>query len=187
MYYNMKPVIIAIVGPSGCGKTTAAEHIEKEFGIPTIVSFTTRPMRPGETQGREHQFVSDDQVPARETMLAYTFFGGYHYWASHEQIPENGACTYVIDEKGLLMLQEKYGDRYELFTILVKMGKHNLHADHTRINRDKERVKIKDSSYNLIIHNNSTLQVFLAIVSSCISHEIKYNPIFKNIRNHGNN
>ena len=38
------PIIITIVGPSGSGKTTMA-NIMSENGIPTIVSYTTRPMR----------------------------------------------------------------------------------------------------------------------------------------------
>ena len=57
------PIIITIVGPSGSGKTTMA-NIMSENGIPTIVSYTTRPMREEETNGKEQsptQNVSLDQ------------------------------------------------------------------------------------------------------------------------------
>ena len=50
----MKPVIIAIVGRSGSGKTYMAEFLRKKMNIPTIVSYTTRRKRPGETDGVEH-------------------------------------------------------------------------------------------------------------------------------------
>lgn len=165
----MKPVIIAIVGPSGCGKTTMAEFIKKEFGIPTIVSYTTRPMRDNETQGKEHQFVSESEMPQKEEMLAYTQFGGYHYWASHNQVTANGICTYVIDEKGLIMLNEKYGDIYRVFSILVKMDKDSLHADSERIDRDKERVVIPEEQYNVVINNDGTLGEFLLNVRRTVS------------------
>ena len=58
----MKTKIIAIVGPSGSGKTTLAEYFQRQFCIPTIVSYTTRPMRAGEANGREHWFVGKCDV-----------------------------------------------------------------------------------------------------------------------------
>lgn len=176
----MKPIIIAIVGPSGCGKTTMAEYIKKVFYIPTIVSFTTRPMRDGETQGREHQFVTDEQLPSQDEILAYTKFGGYHYWALHSQIPAKGICTYVIDEKGLLMLDEKYGDKYELFPVLIKMNKNSIQADTDRIQRDKYRVVLGDEWYKLIITNDGTLDEFLHKVKLAIGNEINTNSLFHN-------
>ncbi len=39
----MKPIIIAIVGASGSGKTHLSKFLQKEFGIPAIISTTTRP------------------------------------------------------------------------------------------------------------------------------------------------
>ncbi len=54
-----RPIIITIVGPSGSGKTTMA-NIMSENGIPTIVSYTTRPMREEETNGKEHWFVTPE-------------------------------------------------------------------------------------------------------------------------------
>ena len=86
----MKPLIIAIVGASGSGKTTLSKLLEEQCGIIPIVSYTTRPKRIEETNGVEHWFVSEDEMPARNLMLAYTVFGGYHYWATHAQDRENG-------------------------------------------------------------------------------------------------
>ena len=43
----MKPIIIAIVGASGSGKTHLSKFLQKEFGIPAIISTTTRPRREG--------------------------------------------------------------------------------------------------------------------------------------------
>ena len=68
----MKPVIIAIVGRSGNGKTYMAEFLRKKMNIPTIVSYTTRRKRPGETDGMEHFFIGSEQVPEGDDMLAYT-------------------------------------------------------------------------------------------------------------------
>ena len=75
----MKSTILAIVGPSGSGKTTLAEHLKDKLNIPVIVSYTTRPIRDGEIDGKDHHFVSEQDMPPHEKMLAYTKFGGYHY------------------------------------------------------------------------------------------------------------
>ena len=81
-----KPLIYAVVGASGCGKNTATQIME-ELGIPSLVSFTTRDMRPGEINGKEHWFVPENYIPPKDRMLAYTYFGGKHYWTTIDQIP----------------------------------------------------------------------------------------------------
>ena len=93
------PVIITIVGPSGSGKTTMA-NIMSENGIPTIVSYTTRPMREEETNGKEHWFVTPEDKPQMSEMIAYTQFGEHEYWATLQQAMQK-ICTYVSEEKGL--------------------------------------------------------------------------------------
>ena len=48
--------------PSGAGKTTIAKRILAEDGhIRLSVSYTTRPMRPGEVHGRDYFFVDRDE------------------------------------------------------------------------------------------------------------------------------
>lgn len=49
--------IVAIIGPSGAGKDTVADIIADMMGFEKLISYTTRPMREGEKQGREHHFV----------------------------------------------------------------------------------------------------------------------------------
>lgn len=110
--------IICLIGPSGSGKTTLAEALVPT-GIDTIRSYTTRPMRPGEQDGREHIFISEAEAHHLLTTrrpMAYTLFGGYRYFALWSQLnfitslpssarvelaeqPHN-LITYVIDEAG---------------------------------------------------------------------------------------
>ena len=94
------PIIITIVGPSGSGKTTMA-NIMSENGIPTIVSYTTRPMREEETNGKEHWFVTPEDKPQMSEMIAYTQFGEHEYWATLQQAKQK-ICTYVIDPRNMI-------------------------------------------------------------------------------------
>lgn len=161
----MRRKIICIVGPSGSGKTTLANIASKELNIPTLCSYTTRPKRENEINGIDHFFVTKEEMPTKDKMLAYTKFGDYEYWASIEQIPADKPIIYVIDEKGLMMLMEEWGDRYEIDSILIKRNKDLLikTVGEERVRRDRSRVKIDENSYDAVISNNGSLLEFLEI------------------------
>ena len=51
-------VLLVLSSPSGAGKSTIARMLlEKDKDIAMSVSVTTRPMRPGEVEGRDYHFV----------------------------------------------------------------------------------------------------------------------------------
>jgi guanylate kinase len=53
--------MLVLSSPSGAGKTTISRRLLAEDpGITMSVSVTTRPMRPGEVEGRDYYFVSRD-------------------------------------------------------------------------------------------------------------------------------
>jgi guanylate kinase len=57
---------IVVSAPSGAGKTTICKKILGMFpNITYSVSYTTRPPRPGEVDGRDYHFISPDDFRAR--------------------------------------------------------------------------------------------------------------------------
>jgi len=55
-------ILFVLSAPSGTGKTTVAEKvIARVPGIRRSVSTTTRPIRPGEKDGRDYLFVAEDR------------------------------------------------------------------------------------------------------------------------------
>ncbi len=56
-------LMFILSSPSGAGKTTIAKRLLEEEGseLRMSVSVTTRPMRPGETEGQDYFFVDDDR------------------------------------------------------------------------------------------------------------------------------
>ena len=159
----MKKRIIAIVGESGSGKTFASQCLQEKFGWNAIVSYTTRPMRKGEVNGRDHWFVKPSQVPPKSRMCAYTQFGGYEYWTEWNQFQTLFDCVYVIDEKGLidLMAKEQTPISFQLVTIKIKRDKKDG-IDEVRQARDKERIELSDEFYDYVINNNESLEAFCA-------------------------
>lgn len=58
--------IFLVVAPSGAGKSTLVNALlDRDSEIMLSVSYTTRPPRPGEQDGREYHFVSVDDFRAR--------------------------------------------------------------------------------------------------------------------------
>lgn len=160
----MKPIIIAIVGSSGCGKTTLTQHLSQVAKIPSVVSWTARPMRKGERSGREHWFTTTNFVPPRDQMIAHTIFSGFDYWVTRKDIQDLGnVMTYVIDEKGLMMLLEEHGEDYNIVPVLIKRDEDKLINDVgvKRVRRDIGRIRIDERTYEYIIDNNGDLPDFL--------------------------
>ena len=152
----MKQKIIAIMGPSGAGKDTVANFLSIALNIPLLCSFTTRPMRDGEVNGREHFFVKECNTP-KDDMLAYTEYGGYKYWTELSQIKD--ASIYVIDEKGIMDICERFPD-IELVNIYVAAKPETLKARGIapeRMKRDEYRVTMDINSFDYVITNNSSL------------------------------
>ncbi len=62
-----RPVLVVISGPSGVGKDATIRRMkERDLPFYFVVTATTRPMRPGEQEGVDYHFVSQDQF---ETMI----------------------------------------------------------------------------------------------------------------------
>lgn len=153
-YMNNK--ILCIVGESGAGKTLASLHLQNKLGANVICSYTTRPPRPTEIEGREHHFLNI--VPDPNELLAYTTFSGYEYYALKTQVW--GDCTvYVIDEDGLRNLKEAHGDEYRIFSVYMSRpwsSRVKAGVKYKRMERDAQRNKIPLEEYDWVIYNDST-------------------------------
>ncbi|MDG1501152.1 MAG: guanylate kinase [Planctomycetota bacterium] len=57
--------MLVISGPSGCGKSTLCKRLLEDDRVEFSISATTRPMREGETDGREYHFLDADRFRER--------------------------------------------------------------------------------------------------------------------------
>ena len=150
--------LITITGPSGAGKDTVARMLSEITGIPVLVSYTTRKMRDGEQNGREHWFVSPDNVPDKKDMLAYTQYGGYEYWTEIMQIGD--AAIYVIDEEGLRDLHDRFPHiPIVAIGVFATRAIRRLHGvSEERMDRDRKRTAFPLEYFDYRIHNNGSLK-----------------------------
>lgn len=107
--------IIAIVGKTSTGKDTISRYINDKYDIPFIVSYTTRPMRDYETDGKEHYFITKEQmnklISDKNNIIAYTINTetGIEYCATKDCI--KGDCAiYIINPDGIEWLKQNCPD-----------------------------------------------------------------------------
>lgn len=162
-------LIIAIVGQSGTGKTTLGRYLSEKFGYRWVSSYTTRKMRDGETDGIDHCFVDVSEMPERSEMMAYTLFGGNHYWTTIGQFGD-GANVYVIDEKGLLEMED-IAKKNGANILSVYVRRNNIDVDSERIARDNDRMVLDEDYYDIVLDNDADLSSFLESSSEIISRE----------------
>ncbi len=146
--------LITITGPSGAGKDTVARILSELTGRKVVCSYTTRPMRDGEADGREHYFVSSADVPPHEKMLAFTQYGGYEYWTLAEQFKE--PAIYVVDEEGLRSLYRKFPDltAVRLYVDAHLNVRRKRGVSYDRIVRDECRQTLPDNFYQFRVEND---------------------------------
>lgn len=77
-------VLVIVSSPSGAGKTTLTRRLLAEFGpqLEFSVSYTTRPMRPGEVDGRDYWFVTPqkfEEMVERGEFAEHAYVHGNRY------------------------------------------------------------------------------------------------------------
>ena len=97
--------IFYLMGKSSSGKDTLYRKLmEQNRLLKGIVSYTTRPQRAGETDGKEYFFVAEDEMKAMEQKgiviekrVYHTIYGDWSYFTADDgQIQENGGDYLLI-------------------------------------------------------------------------------------------
>jgi guanylate kinase len=115
--------VLVITGPSGAGKGTLIRALIERLPILTVaVSATTRPRRPGEEDGREYRFLSEDEFDRRVRageFLEHVLFIGERYGTLSSEIERIGAqgrtCVLELEIDGALLVQERVAGAVTIF------------------------------------------------------------------------
>lgn len=79
---NIRPgargLLLVISSPSGAGKTTLARRLAAELELQFSVSTTTRSPRPGEVDGKDYHFVSNERFDAMVQANAFAEWAVVH-------------------------------------------------------------------------------------------------------------
>ena len=118
-------LLFVLSSPSGAGKSTIARMIlESDDGIGLSVSATTRPIRPGEVDGRDYHFVSNeefDRLVGEGRFLEWANVFGHRYGTLKSEVVkqiENGRDVLLdIDWQGTQQLKQVDPDIVRVFVL----------------------------------------------------------------------
>jgi guanylate kinase len=122
-----RPTLVTITAPTCSGKNYLMEALERELGFTRIVSTTTRPMRVGETQGVDYDFISLARSIELETFGQFAElieFRGVRYGVTHGEMDRkmlNKAPPMVILEPQGLAAYKKIctENNWDVYTVYV--------------------------------------------------------------------
>lgn len=112
------------MGKSASGKDTLYSRIiaDSTVSVSTIVPYTTRPIRSGETEGAEYHFVTNEQFQALkasgkvvESRTYHTVHGDWSYFTADDgQFDLSGNTNYLLINtlEGFLQLADYFGREY---------------------------------------------------------------------------
>ena len=120
---NQKGIIIVVSGFSGAGKGTVMKALTAKYDKYALsISATTRNPRPGEENGREYFFVSNEEFEKLIEENGLIEHAGYvdHYYGTprkfvEDQLDAGKDVILEIEIQGALQIKEQYPDAVLLF------------------------------------------------------------------------
>ncbi|MAE57616.1 MAG: guanylate kinase [Halobacteriovorax sp.] len=117
--------IIVIVAPSGTGKSTLIKRLKDDFPILLeSVSYTTRSIREGETNGKSYFFVSKDdflEMKSKDEFLEWALVHGNYYGTSKsfvsQKLEEGEFILFDLDVQGTDSFKDYFGDKANVIFI----------------------------------------------------------------------
>ena len=147
-----KKAFIVMSGPSGAGKSTLIREILSLYGskaMTTTVSYTTRPPRGEEQEGRDYHFVSKEQFLAfkeRHFFAEWACVYNYYYATAVEQIEkcwaEGKAIIKDLDLQGADQIKKKYPQALRVF-IAPPSVEELVHRVRKRKENSKEELEVR--------------------------------------------
>lgn len=122
---SRRGVMLVLSSPSGAGKTSISrELLRRDSNLFMSVSATTRPKRPGETEGKDYYFVTPDAfegMVARGEFLEHATVFGNRYGTPiapvEKALSEGRDVLFDIDWQGTQQIASKLPD--DLVTVFI--------------------------------------------------------------------
>jgi guanylate kinase len=126
----MKCPIIVVAAPSGAGKSSFIERIIKEEPrLVDTVTYTTRPMRQGESQGHPYYFVTNEEFQEKQAsgfFVEWAKVHSNHYGTPLHQLEEawkqSKTIIMDVDIQGFETFKRIYPQTQSIFILPPSLG-----------------------------------------------------------------
>lgn len=135
---KQKGLVFVVSAPSGAGKTTLCRAISRIFpDLHFSISYTTRPPRPGDVNGRDYHFIDPEkfrEMNDRGELAEWAEIYGHRYGTSRillEKVLEEGQDVILdIDGQGARQLREKKLPGIFIFLLPPSLGELEKRLSH---------------------------------------------------------
>lgn len=178
---SRKGLMFILSSPSGAGKTTISRKLlAAESNLDMSVSVTTRPMRPGEIEGKDYYFVSAErfeEMVAEDAFLEWAEVFDNRYGTPRAHIAEGLAqgqdYLFDVDWQGAQQLSQRAGkDVVSVFLLppSIEELEHRLRSRGTdsdaviRDRMDRARAEISHwDGYDYVVVNDDIEECFAKV------------------------
>jgi len=181
--------MIIVAAPSGAGKSSFVERVSQEDSrLVDIITYTTRPMRRGESQGNPYHFVTAEEFQNLREKNFFVEFARVHmnwYGTPVDQIEKawaHGKCVIMdLDVQGTATFKELYPDSKSIFIlppsidelrrrVVKRDGKVPPDLEVRMENAQKEIARSKEFDFKVVNDEfESSYTVFKKIVEELLS------------------
>lgn len=117
--------LYVIAAPSGGGKTSLVNALVKRFShLKISISYTTRPARPGELDGKDYHFIDKETfqtMVANKDFLEHAEVYGHDYGTSHhwvlKQLQKGEDIILEIDWQGARQIRQLFPTTVSIFIL----------------------------------------------------------------------
>lgn len=129
--------VICLVGKAGTGKDTIVDLVcQLSDKVNRIVSYTSRPQREGEEEGKDYYFITREEFIEKityEQMLEHTQFNGWYYGIGNDCLSDEYVNIGVFNPAGL----EHLAGHCNIYPILIYIETDNKIRLQRQLNREQ--------------------------------------------------
>lgn len=114
-------MIVVLLGASGSGKSTIENILSEKYGYEKIVSYTTRPQRVGEANGKDYHFITNEifkEALNKGLFAEYDEYSQERFYGTLKSDYRKGNKVVVLTPNGLRQLRKTCKDD-DIFTVYV--------------------------------------------------------------------
>lgn len=185
-----KGVVLVLCAPSGAGKSTLVGKLTREFGeFVFSISYTTRPPRPGEQDGREYYFVDRerfDQLVEENFFAEWAEVYGNRYGTPAEPVREHLEAgrdvLFDVDVQGATQLRDVFPDGVYVFILppsleklrnrLIKRSTDNEAVIDRRLDSAAAEL-VRAGEFDFLVYNDDLDQAYAELRSVYLAGRVK--------------